>query len=218
MKICTDACILGAWTPTDNAQRILDIGTGTGLLSLMIAQRSEGTIEAVEIDPAAFQQASDNFSKSLWNNRLHLHHQSIQQYMEKNQGKSFDLIISNPPFYTNHQQTNDYKRNRAHHDDELPFEDLLRSMDLMLSQEGTASILLPPRQMDEFIKLAISFSFFPVQKLQISDNVQKPIIREVCLFKRQPSPIKIEELTIREENGEYAPNYKKLLKDYLLIF
>src|SRR5687768_15546532 len=98
MKVCTDSCVLGAWADVEKAEQILDIGTGTGLLSLMVAQRSEANITAVEIDSAAAAQASENIAESPWKNRISLVHKSLQEFGNENQ-QQFDVIICNPPFF-----------------------------------------------------------------------------------------------------------------------
>ncbi|MEO8711563.1 MAG: methyltransferase, partial [Parafilimonas sp.] len=146
MKVCTDACLFGAWAahnPQLEASNILDIGTGTGLLSLIYAQKNmHASIDAIEIDEAAVQQARENFEASIWKERLHVYNTSIQQFATSS-NKKYDVIICNPPFYENDLKSENKQRNLALHSDALTLEELISDVDLLLGDDGSFFVLLP---------------------------------------------------------------------------
>lgn len=137
MKIGTDGVLLGAWAPIDNHPfSILDIGTGTGIIALMLAQRSAAQqIDALEIDEAAYEQATDNFENSPWNDRLFCFHAGLDEFIEEPE-EEYDLIVSNPPFYSEDYKTENESRDLARFQDAMPFEQLLEAADLLLSEHG----------------------------------------------------------------------------------
>ena len=141
MKVCTDACTLGAWADLENASRILDIGTGTGLLALMAAQRNPSAdIDAVELDADAFSQAADNVRKSAFSSRIRVVHSSIQGFESD---LTYDCIITNPPFFQSDLRSPDTAKNLAHHAASLSFDQLLFAIDRLLTDSGSCHILLP---------------------------------------------------------------------------
>ena len=164
MKVCTDACILGASTDVENVSKILDIGTGTGLLSLMIAQRTNAQIDAVEIDEDAYQQAVMNVQESVFASKIRVHHQRIQDCLVED---SYDLIISNPPFYQQSLKSADAKVNRALHTVELSFDDIIDSSIRLLSPNGKFVVLLPPFEMEKLIQIAKKKGLYLSKKMLI---------------------------------------------------
>lgn len=219
MKVCTDACIFGAYIQTNSRKKILDIGAGTGLLSLMMAQRTEGKIDAIEIDENAYNQALDNISESVFKNQISLYHCSIQDF-SKNQNNYYDLIVSNPPFFQNSLKSPDIQANKAHHDATLTFEELAQSVKKLLAPEGEFKVLLPPFEMQTFEKIALKNQFYLNQKLKVRHSSKHKVFREICSFSyHKNQTIEEKELNIYEDDTKtYTENFKILLKDYYLIF
>lgn len=216
MKVCTDACILGAFVEVKNTKRILDIGAGTGLLSLMAAQRSEAQIEAVEIDESAYNQAVKNVSESIFKDKIKVINKNIVDF----ESDKFDLIVSNPPFYQNSLQSPDGQVNKALHSTELSFEKLTQSVNRLLDDEGRFVVLLPSFETNEFIKVAQKNNLFLHHQLTIRHDQSKPIFRVISTFKKtQVLDYQVDSLVIWQENAKvYSDEFKALLKEYYLIF
>jgi tRNA1Val (adenine37-N6)-methyltransferase len=221
MKVCTDACILGAYADVENIKRILDIGTGTGLLSLMLAQRTQATIDAVEIDNDAYAQAKANIAESSFADRISLYHQSIQDFSEHHQENySYDLIISNPPFYQNSLQSPDSQTNKALHAATLTFDELIEAVISLLSPNGRFIVLLPPFEADQLKGVAQKKGLYLCDTLLIQHNVQKAVFRHILSFgKRAVSEYTEAMLVIHAENSNtYSDKFRQLLSDYYTIF
>lgn len=218
MKVCTDSCLFAALVSVENKERVLDIGCGTGLLSLMLAQKKQTLkITAIEINADALLDASENIQESPFKNQVNLVHQSVQDYSKKTEEK-FDLIVCNPPFYQNNLKSNKSNKNIAHHADELNFNDLAYSIKQLLSTEGSAWVLLPPFEMNTFLKLSSEKGFSPKRKYLIKHNENKPVFREIVELKRtKAQQVEISAINIYE-NHQYSPIFVELLKDYYLIF
>jgi tRNA1Val (adenine37-N6)-methyltransferase len=215
MKVTTDSCILGAYTDVRGAKSILDIGTGTGLLSLMIAQRSEAKIDTIEIDKSAYNQAVVNVNESIFKEKITIHNSSIQDYISE---KFYNLIISNPPFFQNHLKSETESRNNSLHTDTLSFEDLLSSVLRLLSPNGTFVVLLPLYESSVFEQLAILQELYPQKKLTIRHRKGSKILRIITTFGRIKQEIINEELIIKNPDESYTPDFQVLLRDYYLIF
>ena len=164
MKIGTDGVLLGAWAPIkQQPYSILDIGTGTGIIALILAQRSNATqIDALEIEENAYEQATDNFENSPWNDRLFCFHAGLDEFMEEPEDE-YDLIVSNPPFYAEDFKTNDDQRDLARFQDALPFEDLIEAADLLLSENGIFAVIIPFKEEERFLTIANEFELYPMQ-------------------------------------------------------
>lgn len=220
MKVCTDSCVFGASIPVEKAAFILDIGTGTGLLALMAAQRSEATIQAVEVEPEAAQQAAENFATSPWASRLHLFSGRLQDF-EPVTIPAYDLIMCNPPFYLASQKSADAARNKAMHGKELPFADLLRFTKKFLSPTGSLYILLPPSEARLFTTQAASFDLYLRHQLLLYTQESGKHIRSILHLKRQPEveqPVTSETIFIRQADQQYTAAFRQLLQPYYLIF
>lgn len=218
MKVCTDACLFGAYV-ADKFQRttpkfhVLDIGTGTGLLSLMLAQKNNtAQIDAVEIDKAAAQQAKENFRISPWKNRLHLHHTPIQQFGFN----TYDLIISNPPFYQNDLKTDDAKRNLAMHSAALGLDDLLDIIQIHLLPHGKFAVLLPYHRSANFQNHALLKDFFLEEEICMKQTPKHSYFRSMLFFGRSKTQTKHSEIIITGEKGKYTREFNELLTDYYL--
>jgi tRNA1Val (adenine37-N6)-methyltransferase len=215
MKVTTDACILGAYTDVKGAKSILDIGTGTGLLALMLAQRSEANVEAIEIDESAYNQAVINVNESIFKDKIIVHNTSIQDFITDN---LYDLIISNPPFFQNHLKAETESRNNSLHTDTLSFEDLLSSVLRLLSPNGTFVVLLPMYESTVFEHLSISKELYPQKKLTIHHRKGSKILRIITTFGRIKKEIINDELIIKNPDESYTLDFQALLKDYYLAF
>lgn len=216
MKISTDAVLLGALANAENPAKILDIGTGTGVIALMLAQRfPDSNVTAVEIDPDAADQAMENFRESKFSERLGIFQGMIQDFPEK---EKFDLIVSNPPFFPDHLKSKDSKRNKALHTDELSFEDLISKTVRLLSQTGSFWVILPPRQMQDLEILAQKSGLHLFQKIRVKDQKDKPIHREVGGFIFQEKDKKEEILILKDHESAYTGLYSSLLSGFLLGF
>lgn len=218
MKISTDAVILGALTQAIAPSRILDIGTGTGVIALMLAQRfTETQITALELDPEAASQAAENCQASPFAQRIQVKEGRLQDYLEE---EHFDLIVSNPPYFPDHLKSSDAKRNQALHTDGLSFAELLQKARHLLTTTGSLWIILPPRQMRDFSALAAQQNLHPVAQFLIRDASTKPIHREIMAFSPSstlPSPPP-KELCLKLEDGNYSEEYSALLAGFLLGF
>jgi len=218
MKVCTDSCLFGAWVPVEKARSILDIGTGTGLLALMAAQRSDAAIQAVEIETAAAEQANQNFLASPWANRLKLYQGSLQKFEQVNTS-TYDFIISNPPFYQASQKSPDNARNQALHSIDLPFSNLLRFSQKFLAPRGSVFLLLPPYEAQLVTALASSYELFLQKEVKIYTQKNGKYIRSILQFNfQQQTPEIAPAIYIRHEKNEYTNVFRQLLQPYYLIF
>jgi tRNA1Val (adenine37-N6)-methyltransferase len=214
MKVCTDSCILGAWTTmrSGNPEKILDIGTGTGLLSLMIAQKSSGLIDAIESDPEAAEQARENINASPWSDRICMIESDARHFSFTTR---YDFIIANPPFYQSDLRSPDNKKNEAKHDESLTLEELLRVIRSCLKKDGAFSVLLTFHRTVYFENLASSNGFYLIEKLTVKQTPGHSPFRSICLFRFQkPGTVASGELVIKNEMGKYSPEFTKLMKDF----
>jgi tRNA1Val (adenine37-N6)-methyltransferase len=216
MKISTDAVLLGALAEADSPKSILDIGTGTGVIALMLAQRfAEATIFAVEVDEDAANQAAENFKASPFEKRLQIENLRFQDFQEEIQ---FDLIVSNPPYFPDHLKSKDAKRNQALHTDALSFEDLLQKSVKLLKKDGHIWIILPPRQMEDFVELAQAVGLLPQKRILVRDTASKPILREILAFSFKKREQSVQEIILKNENGSFSDGYSSLISGFLLGF
>jgi len=217
MKIGTDGVLLGAWTSIDkNPFSVLDIGSGTGVLSLMIAQRSYAeNIEALEIDDDAYEQCSENFENSPWADRLFCYHASLLEFVEEIEDE-FDLIICNPPFYSEDYKTDNTSRDLARFNDAMPFEHLIFSVANLLSENGLFSVVIPYKEEANFIDLASKAGLFPNRVLRVKGNPNSEIKRSLLEFSFMQQATEISELIIETARHQYTEDYINLTKDFYL--
>ncbi len=218
MKVGTDGVLLGAWTPIDNnPYSILDIGAGTGLLALMMAQRTDAEqIDAVEIDADAHEQAVENFENSPWGDRLFCYHADLETFANEME-EEYDLIISNPPFYSEDYRTNDTQRDTARFQESLPFDLLIEAVDYFLSEKGIFSVIIPAKEEDKLIYLAAEFGLYPLQVTRVRGHAEAEIKRSLLAFSRQRvEKIPLNELTIEEKRHCYTPEFTTLVKNFYL--
>ena len=218
MKIGTDGVLLGAWAPIDkNTFSILDIGSGTGIIALMLAQRSDADqIDALEIDENAYEQAVENFENSPWPDRLFCYHAGLDEFMEEPEDE-YDLIVSNPPFYTDNYFSGDEQRDQARFTESLPFEDLIEAADLLLSENGIFAIIVPFKEEEKIRALAYDFDLFPMKITRVKGTPTTEIKRSLLAFSRNITEnFPVDELTIEIGRHEYTPEYINLTKDFYL--
>ena len=217
MKIGTDAVLLGAWTDLDSQpSSILDIGAGTGVLALMMAQRSGAElIDALEIDDAAYEQCVEHFEASNWGDRLFCYHAALDAFTEEIEDQ-YDLIISNPPFYTDTFKTENEERNIARFEDAMPFTELLKSVSKLLSSTGHFNVVIPFSEEASFIALAKNEDLYPRRILNVRGQQSSPLKRSILCFTFKQLAIETSELTIEIARHHYTKEYITLTKDFYL--
>ena len=217
MKVGTDAVLLGAWSSvTNNPNSILDIGAGTGILAMMLAQRcSAELIDAIEIDDNAFEQCVDNFENAPWSDRLYCYHASLKELVDEIEDK-YELIISNPPFYSEDYKTSDNSRDLARFSDALPVEQLIASVSKLLAMDGQFSVIIPFKDKKHFIETALNYGLFVNRILNVKGNPKALIKRSLIEFSFHENEINKEELIIETERHQYTKEYINLTKDFYL--
>jgi tRNA1Val (adenine37-N6)-methyltransferase len=216
MKVCTDACILGAWfsAKIPNSSAVLDIGSGTGLLMMMLAQRSQAEIHGIEIDPSAYEQLKANTNQNDWGVRLKAFHGDVRVYPFP---LKYDFIISNPPFFDNDLQSTKETEQIAKHSKHLTLEELIEVIGNNLQPHGAFGILLPYHRWEYFDRLATSNNFSLTEKLFVRQSPKHPFFRAILHYARTPDNFAPTfELTIKQQEGGYTPEFVELLKDYYL--
>lgn len=217
MKIGTDSVLLGAWANLDfNPFSILDIGAGTGVLSLMMAQRSPAeVIDAIEIDDNAYEQCVDNFETSPWGDRLFCYHAALQEFTEEIEDK-YDLIISNPPFYSEDYKTEDKQRDLARFQDAMPFEHLIEAVAKLLSKAGKFAVVIPYSEEEKLLSLASKSNLFVNNILHVQGNATSNIKRSLIEFSFCESEILTKKMIIETSRHQYTEDYINLTQDFYL--
>lgn len=232
MKVCTDACLFGAWAASDqqvlNTPKILDIGAGTGLLSLLIAQaNNNATITAVEIEPAAATEAASNFKISPWADQLNLVHDDIQNF-GNHANTVYDIIITNPPFYEGDLKSPDENKNTAAHSTALPWKVLIENATKLLSEGGNFYVLVPTLRAYSMQKLCDNNGLQLVTEILVHNTAKNLPIRAMQKFVKQHSgqmdtektndnhQVKRTKIFIKDADNNYSPEFISLLKDYYL--
>ena len=218
MKVCTDACLFGAWVAqiarqsiTDPAAKALDIGTGTGLLALMLVQQFAGSVDAIDIDAAAVQQATENTAVSPWKEKINVHHQSVAQW----EPTGYDLIISNPPFYEQDLKSPHPQKNLAHHDTGLTLGELWKKVRNCIRADGVFALLLPYRRLEACLQHASDNGFFLCEKILVHQTEKHAPFRVMLLFGLTETVTQSSSIIIKQE-AKYTDAFTALLKDYYL--
>ena len=221
MKIGTDAVLLGAWCSIKNKPNtILDIGSGTGVISLMLAQRCDAmTIDAVEIDENAYGQTVDNFENSEWGDRLFCYNASFKDFAKQmiEEEEFYDLIVSNPPFYTDDFKTENDARNKARFTSSLSFEDLIKGVSQVLSKQGVFVVILPKKEEENFVLIANKNNLFLNRICYVKGNPNSEIKRSLLEFSfEEKKGLEIEDLIIETSRHKYTKEYVDLTKEFYL--
>jgi len=214
MKVGTDGVILGAWVNVSATASILDIGTGCGLIALMVAQRSKASITAIDIDEGAALQSTKNFRTSPWKERMESFHTAIQQFHPDH---LFDLLISNPPFFRNALKAPEQKRSIARHNDTLSYESLLFAVDRLLDVNGSFAFILPVEEAYGVITMASTYQLHLNRCCTVFSKEDKMANRIMAEISRKESEVKKETLVIRDKDNQYTAQYKELTKDFYLF-
>ncbi|MBC7934593.1 MAG: methyltransferase [Rhizobacter sp.] len=218
MKVCTDACLFGAWVAdkikgNESIKNVLDIGTGTGLLSLMLAQKHDATITAVEMNSNAAKQATDNFNNTPWNVRLNVVQSNILDFESD---KKYDCIISNPPFFEADLKSDNQSKNAAKHDTTLTLGELMLQIKRLLKEDGVGCVLIPFHRTSYLEDLIKDNGFFINDKMLVKQSVDHGYFRTMIIFSGKPAAIISEELYIHDDQRQYSEGFITLLKDYYL--
>jgi len=215
MKVGTDAVLLGAWMPVpENCKSILEIGSGCGVISLMLAQRTKALITGVDVDEKSVEEAKKNADHSPWMNRVRFFQERIQDFSKKTSDK-FDVIVSNPPFFENSLKSPISKRNISKHNDSLTFQELANAVDTLLTQTGHFGLIMPVNSAVAFEKIMLSLKFFATKKTWIYPTQKKNANRILMLFERIPNNCEEKSLIIRDKG--YTNEYFELVREYLTI-
>lgn len=217
LKVGTDGVLFGAWVHYAGSQRILDIGTGTGVLALIAGQRNAtARIDAVEIDDASAEQAAENVAASPWADRVRVHRVDVRRMTAT---EPYDLIICNPPYYAGYSTSPDERIGLAKHSGELLFPDLLSAVDLLLAPSGRFAAIVPLNREMEFRKQAEHVGLMPLRRCTVSYVAHRPPKRVLLEFARSAGEVEEEALTV-EATGpfDYTPEYRALISDLMLNF
>jgi tRNA1Val (adenine37-N6)-methyltransferase len=220
MKVGTDGVLLGAWCSIENyPDTILDIGAGTGIIALMLAQRSDAmTIDAVEVVEKAYEQAVENFEQSDWADRLYCYNATLQEFADEiaEEEEDYDLIVSNPPFYTDNFETGNQARNQARFTSSLSFEELLTVVSKILAKNGSFATIIPFKEEKVFIALAEKNNMFLNSICRVKGNTSSEVKRSLLEFSFQQKTIKKTSLIIEISRHQYTEEYINLTKDFYL--
>lgn len=216
MKVGTDSLLLGSWIKPDCPNSVLDIGCGTGILSLMMAQRFDAKIIGVEIDEAACVDAKKNFQQSKWKDRIQLFHSSFQEFIQNN-NLHFDLLVSNPPYFQNSKKSSDSARNLARHNDTLPLPGLLSGAFPLLKEDGMLALILPAEIVPGFLVRASIVGFYCKRQLLVKPKSSKSVHRSILELIKKKTECRNENLIVYDSGG-YSEAYKSLTKDFYLNF
>ncbi|AHM75416.2 tRNA1(Val) (adenine(37)-N6)-methyltransferase [Yersinia hibernica] len=219
MKVGTDGVLLGAWAPVEKARKVLDIGCGSGLIALMLAQRtpSEVMIDGVELEPEAAQQASSNAAQSPWAERICIYAQDVHQFAS-NHLHQYDLIVSNPPYFAPAVACRDEARDTARYTGSLTHDALLNCVEQLITEDGIFCVILPHDLGAELARLAEQQHWFIRCKVDIRDRPGKPLHRMLLTLSRQAGETELQQLDLRQSEGVYSPEFCALISEFYLNY
>ncbi len=218
MKVGTDGVLIGAWADAQDRQKILDIGTGIGLIAIMMAQKNPNAkIDAIDIDEAAYRQALKNVAACKWAKNISVHHQKVQDFATSNNRYSYDAIVCNPPFFNNGTASDQWQRQIARHTNALSFEDLLNAVWSLLASDGQFSLILPGLEGLAFQEMARAKGLFLSRCTEVQSKKDKPVERLLMEFQKKEAKWIKEELVIQlEGRNDWTPAYMELTKEFYL--
>lgn len=217
MKVGTDAVLLGAWADLPLSGQVLDIGSGTGIIAMMLAQRSIAEVDTIEIDEDAYKQAVENCNNCKWKNRLNVHHISFQEF-SGNKHKKYDAIVTNPPYFSNSLQASSESRTKARHTCTLTFEELIDGIKSLLHLRGTFATILPSKEAVEFIEKAEEKGLYLAKIVRIKTTASKAAKRVLMQFVFERKRFSESTLIIENDDRSYSSDYKHLTRDFYLGF
>lgn len=218
MKVGTDAVLLGAWVNPKEELNILDIGTGTGIIALMLAQKAKIAIDAIDIEEEACIQAKENFQSSKWRDRIKIHHTALQDFVKTAQQK-YDLIVSNPPYFIDSSKSPEESRTFARHADLLPFDQLLNGVLSLISEKGRFCVIFPFKEGELFRDMAEKNHLYLTKLTRVKTRADKSEKRLIMQFERERKTFSENSIVIeQDERHSYTDEYKELTKDYYLNF
>lgn len=216
LKVGTDGAVLGAWASLEGAKRILDIGTGTGLLALMAAQRNaQARIDAVEIDEAAAAQATENVAASPWSDRIRVHRMDVRRIQVS---EPYDRVICNPPYYAGEMSASDAMASIAKHGAELQLDEMVAAVGRLLSAEGRFAVILPANREHDIRRLVEGTGLFVVRRGALHYLEGRPSKRVLLEFARHRAEVEDAPITVEHAPGRFTDQYRRLLADFMLHF
>jgi tRNA1Val (adenine37-N6)-methyltransferase len=217
MKVGTDGVLLGAWVDVENKRSILDVGTGCGLVALMIAQRcGDACIDAIDIDQASCKQAGENFMSSLWHSRLRSIHADFRIFAKSS--KKYELIVSNPPYFSNSLQPFKNTRKIARHTIELTLSQFFEACLPLMDYNGEVCLIIPFSSATECRRLAAIHHLFPARSCEVSSKQGHPPVRSMITFSKKPIKETTEKLHLQNPDGSFTDAYKLLTKEFYVNF
>lgn len=218
MKVGTDGILLGAWAPVSGARRVLDIGCGSGLIALMLAQRTPDSVpvDAVELDAVAGQQATENIAASPWSERMKVYLDDIATFTE-GRPADYSLIVSNPPYFSPGVACGSMPRTQARHTVALTHERLLDCARCLITPDGVFCVVLPVQVIDDFVRQALRQGWFVRQRLDVSETSSRPVHRVSLALSRQPGERVVGQLAIRDAERRYSEDFQALTQDFYLF-
>lgn len=218
MKVCTDSCLFGAWVTEQMKEHeiatALDIGAGTGLLSLMFAQKNTSVIDTIEIDTAAAEQAKENTLLSPWHHRINIINKSLQEFIPIHQ---YDFIFSNPPFFEDDLQASNSKKNNAKHSTSITLQELISFISIHLTLNGSGAVIIPYHRIDYFQSQLNKLDFYFNKLALVKQTPYHPYFRAMIIFsKTKIEKFERKEIVIHDANRNYTTEFAALLKDYYL--
>ncbi len=217
MKVGTDGILLGAWADISDAKSILDIGTGSGVIAVMLGQRADqATIDGLDIDGSAFEQTKENMDRAPWSNRMRAFHISVQDFTKTHEG-TYDLIVSNPPFFSGGTFSQNQDRNSVRHTIKMPHGDLLMAVQKLLAPSGKFCLILPFIEGLRFQELAETYKLYCTRVTNVKPKADKPVERLLLQFERNKKTVEEDELVIqKQENTEWTEQFIALTRAFYL--
>ncbi len=218
MKVGTDGVLLGAWVKVNNVKRVLDVGTGTGLIAIMLGQRSTADIHAVEVEKLATQQAIENSLNCPWRKRIRIYHVSLQEFMKKNT-LHYDLIVTNPPYYSDAYKHYDTGRKLARHNEFMSRDELLSGVAELLTAKGRFAVIYPTEAFDLLCSTALKYKLYMIRYTQVFPTPDKSPKRILAEFSFQPGVVENSKIIIENDGRHnYSQEYIKITKEFYLNF